>query len=432
MSTSATSSSTGTSSLAISGLASGFDWQSLVSQLVQVERSPETQLQNQQSVLAQQNNALGSIKTELSVLQNDVAALNAPGFFDSRTAVSSDSTVASATAAAGTTAGTYAFNVTQMASAAVLQGTAGAGASLSPTSDVTNLKLSAAGFANPVTAGTFTVNGAQITVATTDTLQDVFDNIKNATGIVASYSATDPTTGATTDQITLTGSSEIVLGSATDTSNFLQVAKLSNNTTNTVTSSAPLGAVKTTGTLAQANFASPLTGTGSFQINGVTINYDAGSDSLADVMNRIDDSAAGVTASYDPTKNQFSLTNKQTGDVGISVQNVSGTFLQATGYLTAAGLNSGNLVHGKNLQYTVNNGSQLSSKSNTITNDSSGITGLSLTALAKGLVNVTVTADTSTVKTAITNLVTEYNKVQSVISTETASMKGSSPTALLP
>src|ERR1035437_4712018 len=276
MSTSATSSSNGTSSLAISGLASGFDWQSLVSQLVQVQRAPETQLESQQSVLQQQNNALGSIKTELSVLQGDVTTLNDPSFFDSRTAASSDSTLASATAAAGTTAGTYAFNVTQMASAAVLQGTAGAGASLSPTSDVTSLTLSAAGFANPVTAGTFTINGAQITVATTDTLQDVFDNIKNKTGIVASYSATDP---------------------------------------NTVTSSGPLGAVKNTGPLAQANFASPLTGKGSFQINGVPINYDAGSDSLADVMNRIDDSAAGVTASYDPTKNQFSLTNKQTGDV---------------------------------------------------------------------------------------------------------------------
>jgi flagellar hook-associated protein 2 len=103
------------SSLAISGLASGFDWQSLVSQLVQVERAPETQLQSQQSILQQQNNALGSIKTELSVLQNDVTALNAPGFFDSRTAAASDATLASTSAAAGTALGTYSFNVSQLA-----------------------------------------------------------------------------------------------------------------------------------------------------------------------------------------------------------------------------------------------------------------------------------------------------------------------------
>lgn len=68
-------SATGTSSLAISGLASGFDWQSLVSQLVEVERAPETRLQNQQTTLQQQNNALTSIKTELSVLQNAVTVL---------------------------------------------------------------------------------------------------------------------------------------------------------------------------------------------------------------------------------------------------------------------------------------------------------------------------------------------------------------------
>jgi flagellar hook-associated protein 2 len=424
MSTTATTTSLQPSDLAISGLASGFDWQSLVAQLVQVERAPETQLQTQQSTIQQQNNALGSIKTEMNVLQNDVTALLAPGFFDSRTAATSNSTLASATAAAGTTEGTYAFNITQMATAAVLQGTAGAGAALSSTNDVSGLTLSAAGFATPVTAGTFTVNGAQVTVASTDTLADVFANISAATNgaITASYSATDPVTGAKTDKITLSSSSEIVLGSATDTSNFLQVAKLSNNTTGTVTSSASLGAVMSTSTLDQANFATPITnGAGAFQINGVAINYNAASDKLTDVISRINDSSAGVIATYDPSKNQFSLTDKNTGDIGISVQNVSGNFLQATGFLTVAGTNSGTLVHGTNLQYTVNSGSQLSSQSNTITDDSSGITGLSVTALAKGLVNVTVAADTSTVKTAITNLVTEYNKVESVIGTQTAS-----------
>jgi flagellar hook-associated protein 2 len=351
MSTTATTTSLQPSDLAISGLASGFDWQSLVAQLVQVERAPETQLQTQQSTIQQQNNALGSIKTEMSVLQNDVTALLAPGFFDSRTAATSNSTLASATAAAGTTEGTYAFNITQMATAAVLQGTAGAGAALSSTNDVSGLTLSAAGFATPVTAGTFTVNGAQVTVASTDTLADVFANISAATNgaITASYSATDPVTGAKTDKITLSSSSEIVLGSATDTSNFLQVAKLSNNTTGTVTSSASLGAVMSTSTLDQANFATPITnGAGAFQINGVAINYNAASDKLTDVISRINDSSAGVIATYDPSKNQFSLTDKNTGDIGISVQNVSGNFLQATGFLTVAGTNSGTLVHGTN------------------------------------------------------------------------------------
>ena len=417
MATSATSSSTGSSSLAISGLASGFDWQSLVSQLVQVERAPETQLQNQQSLLLQQNNALGSIKTELSVLQNAVTVLKDPSFFDSRTAASSDATLASATAAAGTAVGTYSLNFSQLATAAALQGAAGAGAALSATNNVSGLALSTAGFATAVTAGTFTVNGKQVTVAASDTLQGVFDKISTATGgtVTAGYSAT----GTNADKITLSSTSEIVLGSATDTSNFLQAAKLGNNGTGTVSSSAKLGAVKTTGALNQANFATAIsdggTGAGAFLINGVTINFSTTGDTVASMISRINDSTAGVVANYDSTNNRFTLTNKSTGDVGISVQDVTGNFLAATG------LAGSTLVHGKNLLYTVNGGPQLSSQTNTIADTTSGIAGLSVTALAKGVVNVTVGSDTTKIKTAITNLVTEYNKVQSLINTETAS-----------
>lgn len=414
MATTATSSS---SSLAISGLASGFDWQSLVSQLTQVERAPQTRLQSQQSILLQKNNALSSIKTELGVLQNAATVLKDPSFFDSRTSASSDATLASASAAAGTALGTYSFNVSQLATAAALQGTVGAGAALNSSNDVSALTLSSAGFATAVTAGTFTVNGKQITLATSDTLQGVFDKISAATGgaVTASYSAT----GINADKITLSSASEIVLGSATDTSNFLQMAKLSNTGTGTVTSTGSLGAVKTTGGLSQANFATPISdggsGAGAFLINGVTINFNAASDSVANIVSRINDSTAGVVANYDSTNNRFTLTNKGSGDVGISVQDVTGNFLAGTG------LAASTLVHGKNLLYTVNGGPQLSSQSNSIPNGSSGIAGLSMTALAKGLFNVTVGSDTAKIKTAITNLVNEYNKVQSVINTQTAS-----------
>ena len=48
-------------------------------------------------------------------------------------------------------------------------------------------------------------------------------------------------------------------------------------------------------------------------------------------MNNINDSAAGVSASYDPINNRFVLANNTTGDVGISMQDVTGNFLAATG-----------------------------------------------------------------------------------------------------
>jgi flagellar hook-associated protein 2 len=268
--------------------------------------------------------------------------------------------------------------------------------------------------ATPVTAGTFTVNGKQITVATTDTLQSVFDQISSATGgsVTASYSSAS-------DKITLSGAGEIILGSATDTSNFLQAAKLSNNGSGTISSTTQLGAVRLGGTLDQANFATPVSdggsGAGAFIINGVTINYSASSDSVANIISRINDSAAGVTAAYDATNNRFTLTNKVTGDIGIAAEDVTGNFLAATG------LAGGTLAHGTNLLYSVNGGGQLSSQSNVITDASSGLTGLSVTASGTGTFNITVASDTATIKQAITDFVDQYNKVQSLINTQTAS-----------
>lgn len=401
--------------LGISGLASGFDWRSLVDQLAQAERAPQTRLKSDQTALQQRNTAYGSIKTQLNSLQTTIDALKDPTLYDTRAAQSTDATAATATASTGAPLGTYAFNVTQLAVAATQQGSTGIGAALSASDDVSNVVLGSAGFHTAITAGTITVNGKQVNVATTDSLQDVFDSIFTATGgeVTGSYDST-------TDKISLSGSSgEVVLGSVTDTSNFLQVTRLQNNGTGTVTSSSTLGSVRITNSIASSNLATAINdggGNGEFKINGVSINFDPAADSLSNVIDRINSSAAGVTASYDTVKDRFVLTNKATGDVGISLEDVSGNFLAATG------LSGGALQHGKNLLYTINGGGQLTSQSNTITDVSSGLTGLSVKALKENSTfSVSVNADTDAVKTALNNFLTQYNKVQSVIDTQTAS-----------
>jgi flagellar hook-associated protein 2 len=251
-------------------------------------------------------------------------------------------------------------------------------------------------------------------VSLTDTLRGVFDKIASATGgaVTGSYDAS-------TDKITLSSASEIVVGSSVDSSNFLQVAKLANNGTGTIASSSALGAVNTSLSMANAHLATAVTdggsGAGQFTINGVTISYNVAADSIQDVLNRINNSAAGVTASYDSLNNRFVLTNQITGDSGIAFQDVTGNFL------TALGLTGGTLQRGSNLQYTLNGGPQLTSQSNTISQDTSGLAGLSVTAAKLGQTTVTVSSDTATIKKAITDFVTEYNKVQSLISSQTAS-----------
>jgi flagellar hook-associated protein 2 len=72
-------------------------------------------------------------------------------------------------------------------------------------------------------------------------------------------------------------------------------------------------------------------------VNGVTINYNTSTDSIQNVLDRITNSTAGVAASYDSLNNHFVLTDKTTGDVGISVQDVAGkgNFAAATGFRPA-------------------------------------------------------------------------------------------------
>jgi flagellar hook-associated protein 2 len=415
-----TSSSSSSSALSMSGLASGMDWTSIVNEMLTMEAAPEAQMTTEETTDQQKNSAYQTIGSDLTTLAKDITTLSQASFFSSRTTAVSDSSVATATAASGTSMGSYVFDVTQMATDAVQQGST-ASATLSPTNNVSSLVLSSAGFANPVTAGTFTVNGQTITVSTGDTLQSVFDQIHTATNnaVTGSYNAK-------TDEITLTSSSAITLGSDTDSSNFLQSAELYNNGTGIVTSASALGGVNLSNNLNQANLSATISngtsGQGQFQINGVTINFNASTDSVTDVLQRINDSAAGVTATYDSLNNRFDLTDTTEGNVGISLKDVSGNFLAATG------LSTGTLKAGTNLQYSINGGGTLTSQSNTIDAGTSGVTGLSITALAKGSTTISVNSDTSTISSAISSFVTDYNAVQNYISSQTTSTTSSTGT----
>jgi flagellar hook-associated protein 2 len=84
-----------------------------------------------------------------------------------------------------------------------------------------------------------------------------------------------------------------------------------------------------------------------------------------------------VYANYDPVNDRFLLTNKTEGDIGITMEDISGDFLSKTKMLTA---NSGSLARGKNLLYKVNDNGPLESQTNTIDQNSSGIQGLAITA----------------------------------------------------
>jgi flagellar hook-associated protein 2 len=498
------------------------NWQTTVQELATAERAPETQWKTHQTSLNAQNSAFTTIAGDLATLQTDLETLQDPTLYEGASAQSSDSSIATASAASGATPSSYNFNISQLATAAQLNGQSNINQSLVPTGNPADVTIGTAGFSTPVTAGTFMVDGAQVTVASTDSLQDVFNNIASATNnkVTASYnsgtdeitlastdgsplvlgsaadtsnflqvaqlyspdpssvtsasatglngSSANVTTGSftvdgaqvtvastdslqdifnniasatnnkvtaaynsSTDSITLasTDGSPLVLGNSADTSNFLQVAQLSVPNPDSVTSASALGKVNTTVTMTDSDLATPVSdggsGNGAFTINGVTINYDASTDSIQNVLDRINSSSAGVTAAYNTVNNRFVLTNNTTGNVGISMQDVPGS----GNFLAATGLSGGALISGKNLTYTLNNSSQtLVSESNTITQASSGIQNLSVTALATGSATVTVGSDTSAVSTAIQQFITDYNSVQNYISSQQIVSTGSDGT----
>lgn len=387
----------------------------MVDQLADVDRAPQRLMQTEQLAIQRRDTAYTVIKSQLSTLQSKVAALKEGSLFESRAANSTDSDIATATASTTSAVGSYKFKINSLASSSTVGGTENSGASLSATDDVSSLVLSSTPFASKVTAGTFTVNGKKVEVATTDTLQQVFDKISVATGatVTGRYNSTD-------DQIQLeiAAGQKIVLGSANDTSNFLTVARLSNNGTNQVSSSAKLGSLQLTSKLSSANFTTSITsGSGSFKVNDVTISYNTASDTLTDVLSRISSSEAGVSASYDPTKDRIVLSNKTTGNLGMALEDVTGNFLAAAGLSTATGL-----TLGSDLAYQLNDSTDvLTSKTNIIDESSSGIAGLNVSVLTTGTTTIDVTTDAAKIKQALKDFITEFNKSNSTIDSYTSS-----------
>ncbi len=141
----------------------------------------------------------------------------------------------------------------------------------------------------PITAGSFFVNGEEISVAAGDTVNTVLDRINaSAAGVTAVY---DPATELVSFERDDSGALDITLGA--DSSGFLDSMKLSGATV-------VLG--NENGELDQAMAevdALSATVAGSITVNDVEIAVDPGADSLLDVVDAINASEAGVTASFD-------------------------------------------------------------------------------------------------------------------------------------
>lgn len=392
--------------LQLSGLASGFDWKGIVDQLEQVNRAPINRMQREKSALSTRTSALNEVRSLVSSLRSSVSALRSENALLGKTATFENSTTNwTAAAARATPAGEYEFNVTTLATRARLEGATGIGSTLDRNALLSDLPLG-----RTITNGFITVNNTRVEIASTDTLDAVLQKITTATGgtVVADYNqATDRL------DLSMPGGGNITLGAGNDTSNFLQVMRLSSGGSS-VSSSGNLSSIHLNRPIDQANLATPVT-SGQFVVNGAAIDYDSTTDTIQDVLAKINSSNSGVTATYDLSAGRIVLTNKTTGNVGVSVVDSGGGGLPQALGLTTAGAS---LVAGVDAVVQVN-GSTLTSRSNTFDSTIHGVTGLSVTATNTGTQTVTVKGDTTSARNALNDFISKFNALQAGIEKHT-------------
>lgn len=174
-----------------------------------------------------------------------------------------------------------------------------------PISDVKSASpLNSAGFAKPVTAGTFTINGVQFYIGSTSsmTLDTLVNSINSNTkvGVKAHY---DPTNGQFVLTSTETGNRAIALGAASDTSNFLSAMGLT-------------GAVQNIGKNAVYSIDGVFGGSDqvsqsnnvSDAVNGVTFDFYDVTGAAGSVVNVNADTETAVTAIKDFVKSYNEVT----------------------------------------------------------------------------------------------------------------------------
>lgn len=109
------------SAVSFSGLASGMDTASLISQLVEIKRAPVYRLQKEKKGYQDQISALGTLKTKLLALQTAARKLDTASEFSSAKATSSLTDALTATANGSAAPGQYDIVVQTLATAQKLQ-----------------------------------------------------------------------------------------------------------------------------------------------------------------------------------------------------------------------------------------------------------------------------------------------------------------------
>jgi flagellar hook-associated protein 2 len=363
----------------------GIDVNSAVAAALYADRAPERAWQADQTTLSSQTTALTAIQNATEAVQTDLQNLNSlTGPLSARTAISSNSNIVSAGAAAGTPAGNHTIVVNNLA-------TTGSWYS-DPASSPTAI-LPASSFTLSTTAG------ASVTIPTgsgtaADNLNDLASTINgDKLGVTASV-VTDAT-----------GSRLAIVSNTSGSSGNFSITSANYTGTSWTSADIPTG-----DTLGANSFTITSGGT------TTTISTTSG-ESYATLASDINAMGLGVTASAGSNANGTNLSIASTnGTTPFTISEPSFGFTQS--------------VAGANASLTVD-GVPVSSASNTVTGAISGVT-LSLTgADPGGPVSLAVTSNASEISTAINQFVTDYNTAIGLVNAQFTIASGSTSEGVL-
>ena len=389
---------------------SGVDTGAIIDAIMELESRPLERLQQKQEKLELTQQLWQEIDDRLEEFRDQLFDLKLRTTFYQFTVDVGDTTVLQASASADARAGTFYVKVESTASATRYE----SGETIGVIPDSTTQYQDLDSRVTPV-AGTVTINGVEITIDATDTIDDIVNKINSSgAGVTASYSDT-------TGKLTLSASSKFTLGASTDTSNFLSVFNLSDapmewdGLNYNVVSTAHVGAVSTSRTLSSLASDDGVTFTdGTITINGTSISV-SGTDTLEDVIDRINDSDANVIAFYDTNEDKLVVINKTYGTQGISFDDGGTGFFKVMGWLDDS---TGNDITQKNVgnsakilvSYDGTDATATTYYSNSNTVEVDGVT-LTLRSTSTDYVRVSVEIDTDSIVQEISDFVESYNEL---------------------
>ncbi len=396
---------------------SGLDDSTIISELVSVQQQQVTTVQNEVSADQTEISAYGQVQSDLQSISSAASAVASAGSFDVFSSTSSNADAVTITGGNGSTAGQYNVGVYNLASSETMISSDGLISS-------ETASLSSQG----ISVGKISVEGVDINVSSTDTIQDLANNINSATqadGSPLDVTASVVQVAASDYRLVLSsnnpGSSGIAyqdvsgstlenLGIITDANgdkgNVNQVVQSSDDIADAWNNLATGGAVQITGTDHNGNAVS------------TTFTKDAG-ETLANFLSRITSAYNGTVTATTNADGDLVLTDAITGNSDLAMNTLSLGGTDHTMTVTQGGENgAGVLTAGTNSYYSID-GMDMNSDTNSVSGFQPGTT-ISLNATSAQPVTVGLSLDTATIEQNVEAVLTAYNSLLSFVNSATA------------